>query len=57
MKAGVCPSFLARVGDILPVAPGRTLPPDWRAEGELLDHGSLTGWLLTYWEGAWRGYW
>ena len=37
--------------------PGGTLPSNWRIEGELLDHDSLVGWLLAYWEGRWRGYW
>lgn len=41
---------------ILPVSSNRTLPPDWKTEGELIDHDSLIGWLLTHWEGSWRGY-
>jgi len=42
---------------ILPATPGDTLPADWKTEGELLDHDSLVGWLLAYWEGVWRGFW
>ncbi len=42
---------------ILPATPGGTLPADWKTEGELIDHDSLVGWLLAYWEGNWRGYW
>ena len=42
---------------IMAAGPGRELPPDWRIEGELIDHTSLTGWLWMYWEGRWRGYW
>lgn len=42
---------------ILPASEGAALPADWKTEGELLDHDSLTGWLLAYWEGSWRCYW
>ena len=42
---------------IMAAGPGRELPPDWRIEGELIDHTSLIGWLWMYWEGRWRGYW
>ena len=42
---------------IMPVSDRYTLLPDWETEGELIDHDSLTGWLLAYWEGRWRGYW
>ena len=42
---------------IMPADPAQELPPDWRIEGELLDHDSLVGWLWMYWEGRFRGYW
>jgi hypothetical protein len=42
---------------ILPVSPRHALPADWKTEGEPIDRDSLTGWLLTCWEGNWRGYW
>jgi len=42
---------------VMAAEPGKELPPDWRIEGELLDHTSLAGWLWMYWEGRWRGYW
>ena len=42
---------------IMPAVPGESLPPDWKTEGELLDHDCITAWLWMYWEGRWRGYW
>lgn len=42
---------------VMPADPEGRLPPNWRTEGELLDHDCLVGWLLAYWEGRWRGYW
>ena len=42
---------------IMPADPDDELPSNWRLEGELLDHDSLVGWLVMYWEGRWRGYW
>lgn len=41
---------------IMPL-PGETLSPEWKIEGEVVDHDALTSWLWTYWEGRWRGYW
>ena len=42
---------------IMPLDPAQELPPDWKIEGELLDHDSLVSWLWMYWEGRFRGYW
>jgi len=36
---------------------GKTLPPEWKVEGELIDHSSLVPWLLAYWEGRYYEYW
>ena len=42
---------------VMPAVATEALPPEWKAEGELLDHDCLTAWLWMYWEGRWRGYW
>ena len=39
------------------IDPEEELPPNWKIEGELLDHDSLVSWLWMYWEGRFRGYW
>jgi len=36
---------------------GKTLPPEWKVESELIDHSSLVPWLFAYWEGRFHGYW
>jgi hypothetical protein len=42
---------------VMPAQSGQELTPEWRVEGRLLDHDSLTAWLWAFWEGRWRGYW
>jgi hypothetical protein len=42
---------------IMPFDDKHPLPRDWQVESKMLDADCLTGWLVAYWEGRYRGYW